>query len=699
MKKIVIMILTLFFAMTISAQHFHTFENNEMKAVFNLENGSLDQLQNKTTNWNIIPSGSGISFEMELQDDQGNKLFVDGLKQDKPIYKEYQDSLVFIWNGIKCEHSNTKIDVQFKGVINFTSNEGLIFTGQIINKSSSIVAKLHWPNIGSVSIPDPNGKLLMRDNSYTSLRSREIYPNNGFTQLDSRLPELAFVLLENQKQGLYISSKDTAFNEFIQVICTALPTDTFTASLGSAEAKKNNADRLSLGYKLIASRNIYTYPGTITDLVPVVVKPYEGTWEYGVDIYKAWRATWYKPPYRAEWIKQVNAWQQIQINSAETNVNFRFKDLVSYAKEAKKYGVNAIQLTGWTLGGQDRSLPVHDIDPHLGTKDEFKKAIAECQAMGVNIILFTKFIWVEYTSPEYDKFKKYIAWEEDGTPRVRGGYSYDTYTQLMRFNNRPLCVLCMADDSLRLLLRNEFKKCLELGAAGMVFDENQNHGSMFECFNPNHNHKVPAFIHQGANILDKEFYEMTEKYSPGFLMAGEGPYDEEALYYATYTRADLYHDAGQRYIDPDLPIICTVMDHGDFNKVNMCLKDRYSISYEPSSMHGHLSDFPRIMAYGMKVDSLRRRYSDYLWTAEYRGTVGAKVEGKNLLYSVFKRKSDGKRAIVIMNCNLTENSIVNLDLNDSSNSLTMVSPENQEERPFINHIQIAPQGAIVVLEK
>jgi len=699
MKKIVLSILILFFTISIPAQPYHLFENKEIKATVNLDNGALETLQNKLTEWNIIPTGSGISFEMVLQGEQGDNILVYGLKQDKPVSNEYQDSLVLVWNGIKLPNADKKIDIQFKEVVQFSQSEGLIFSGQIINNSKYIIKKLHFPNIGSISIPDPKGKLLMRDNYYSSLRAREIYPNNNFTQEESRLPELAFVLLENQKQGLYISSKDRAFSEFIQIICKALPTKVFTATLGLADAKKNHIDRFNLDYKLVAARNIYVYPKTTVDLAPVVVKPYKGSWEYGADIYKAWRSSWYKPPYRAEWIQQVNTWQQLQINSSETNVAFRFNDLVNYAKEAKRYGVNAIQLTGWTYGGQDRGLPIHDVDPHLGTKEEFKKAIEECQAMGVNIILFTKFIWIEYTSPAYDKYKKYIAWEEDGTPRIRGGYSYDTYTQLLRFNNRPLCVLCMADDSCRLLLQDEFKKCLDLGAAGMVFDENMNHGSMFLCYNPNHNHKVPGFIHQGANILDEVFYKMTQKYSPGFLMAGEGPYDEESLYYATYTRADLYHDAGQRYIDPDLPIACAIIDNGDFNKVNMCLKNRYSISYEPHNFHGRLSDFPRLMAYGMKVDSLRRRYSDYLWTAEYRSSIGANVEGANLLYSVFKRKSDGKRAVVIMNCNLSESSSAKLRLDDSSGKLAMVSPENQDERPFYNNVQIAPQSAIVVLEK
>jgi len=660
-----------------STQHFQTFENNEIKAVINLDNGALESLQNKLTGWDIIKKGYGDSFQMEIIDKQGQHVVADGIKQKQPICEASQDSLVFIWNGIKLNDSNTTIDVTFKGIIKFSPSEGLIFYGQITNNSEFVIKHLIWPAIGNLAIPDENGSLFFRAVWYSVLHSQTIYPNKNFTQVGCRLPEQAFSLIENHKQGLYICSKDTAFKEYIQLFCTAIPTN--------------------CNYRIEAIRNVYIDPKETLEIVPVVLKPYEGDWYSGTDIYKAWRKKWYKAPHRPEWIKQVNAWQQLQINSSESRINFKFSDLVNYAKEAKRYGVNAIQLTGWTYGGQDRGLPLHDVDPRLGTLNEFKKAIADCQAMGVNIILFTKFTWVEYTSPQYDIFNKYICWDEDSALHFHGGYSYNTYTQLKKINNRRLGSLCQLEDSCRLLLCREFKKCLDLGAAGMVYDENYHHGGVQLCFNPNHKHKNPAFEFQGSNLLGRDFYEMTQQYSPDFLMAGEACYDAEALYYATYTRTDIFQDPVERYIDSELPVACAIIDHNDLNKINMCLLNRYAMCYEPRYFKGRLSEFPRNMAYGMKVDSLRRRYSDYLWTAEYINKKEAKVEGKDLLYSVFKR-SDGKRAIVIMNYNTSKSSIAHLTLNDSG-SLTMVSPEKQDERPFPDNVQIEPQRVIVVLEK
>lgn len=51
------------------------------------------------------------------------------------------------------------------------------------------------------------------------------------------------------------------------------------------------------------------------------------------------------------WLDEVNTWQQLQINSSESRINFKIKDLPKYVDEAKRYGVNAIQLTGWSYGG------------------------------------------------------------------------------------------------------------------------------------------------------------------------------------------------------------------------------------------------------------------------------------------------------------------------------------------------------------
>ena len=42
----------------------------------------------------------------------------------------------------------------------------------------------------------------------------------------------------------------------------------------------------------------------------------------------------------------------------------QFKEI---GKTAAKWGVKAIQVTGWHIGGQDQAYPDHSIDPRLGT--------------------------------------------------------------------------------------------------------------------------------------------------------------------------------------------------------------------------------------------------------------------------------------------------------------------------------------------
>ena len=682
-------------------QPLQCFENASFFAGVNRETGALETLINRKTGWNIIPEGSGMSFDMTVLRPDGSKSVVSGRAQQRPECMVYRDSVVFRWSHLKLNNSGQVLDIEFTGTVRYDLRDGLVFSGTVMNDSDCRVETLNWPMIGGISLPDPDDRLHFRTLSYTALSTVELYPRlAGYYVGGCNLPEQAFATIGSDRQGIYISCKDPEMNEYIRLNYEVTPTAEYNESLGTVMGALHYADRAKLRYQARATRHIFVAPGERYRMTEVVVQPFCGDWQAAADIYKTWRATWFVAPHRAAWLEDVNSWQQLQINSSESRINFKIKDLVSYAEECRKYGVDALQITGWNWGGQDRGMPVHDVDPRLGTTEEFRKAIAACQALGVKIILFTKFTWIEMTAPWFDTFKNYIVSDEDGEYRMAGGYRYNTYTQLTSFNNRRFGVLCYLDDDCRKLICEEFKKCIDLGADGMNYDENQHHAGTHLCYNPDHGHKVASYIYRGDNLLAREFLELTRKYNPDFVMTGEGSYDIQGQYYATYTRQPVDHTPLMRYIDPELPIVAYFTDHLDKNRINMCLMNKYSLCYEPRNFKGRLGEFPRMMEYGKKVDDLRRRYKDQLWNVVYNSTFGAEVAGEDILYSVLNRKSNGKRAVVVLNKNTEQARKAAIDLgNVPRERLMLVSPEHPDPVPFENEVTIEPQGAVVIIER
>lgn len=681
----------------IYAQEHFLLENKHALAEVGLKQGALLKLMNKTTGWNIVGDGEKrtCSFEAIVRFADGTLHSIDALSQKNPQVSLDEDKIAFTWNGLSV--AGTTLDVTFIGTMTMTE-EGLLYGGKILNNSDATIEQLSWPFLGNVSVPSEDYKMFFQYMTYSRFNTIQLYPRES-GEGGCSLPENSFVLVHNTKQGLYLSSLDNKLEEYIRCEYEIIPTSQYAAFAGGALSKQNAGERKRMRTQIKAARKLYLQGHSEVALIPFIMAPYTGTWHKGVDIYKKWRSTWFVAPHRAEWLNHVNSWQQLQINSSESRINFRIKDLYKYVDECKKYGVDAIQLTGWTKGGQDRGLPSHDLDPRLGTVDEFKKAIAYANKKGVKILLFTKFTWADLTTDYHEQYLPHLALTQAGDTCIHPGYNYNTYTQLVGVNTRRFGIFCMMDEGLRKKLHAEFQKCLDLGAPGMVYDENQHHAGTFLCFNPNHGHKVPGFLYKGADLLGREFYEMCQKSNPDFLMTGEGPYDLQSQYYATYTRGEYNSEPVMRYIDSDLPMAYLVTDHGDKNRVNACVANRYSISYEPRNFKGHLNEFPRILEYGQKVDKLRESYEDFLWNGEFMDILGAEVVGENVKYSVFRNKKNNKRAIVVYNADMWKSTIAFVDLEGTTNTLVMVSPEQQTPSIFNGQVKLEPQSLVVIMEK
>ncbi len=695
MKKVMILLMMPFFVLSAAAENIHRLENDRMVAEIDVTDGRLTGLESRITGWKIVEDASvGRSFEANVKFPDGSFHVVDASSQDSPDVYASENMIRLVWNGIKI--GDNIEDIIFTGTIEMTP-EGLVYGGFLENSSDGVIEQFSWPYLGEITLPEDTQRMLFQYMTYTSFGTEELYPavrGRGW----SNLPEHAFTLVHNTKQGLYVSSLDSEFNEYIRCEHETVPGAGFAGFAGQAFSKKDNAERKMMRTSLKAARMLYLQPRSDRELMPFIVTPYSGDWHAGVDIYKAWRDTWFKEVPRAEWLHHVNSWQQIQINSSASRINFRFEDLEDYVDECVKYGVDAIQLTGWAYGGQDRGMPCFDVDPRLGTLDEFKKQIAKAEKRGVKILPFTKFPWVDFTMEDHEKWLDHIAMDVAGDTCVHPGYNYYTYTNLEGINTRRYGIFCNMDSELRKMICEEFQKVLDLGAAGMVFDENQHHAGTMLCFSKNHGHEVPGFNYRGALLLVKEFYEMCKEQDPDFLMTGEGCYDIQSQYYATYTRADYNHSPVLRYIDSDVPIACAVIDHYDLNHVNMCAALRYSMSYEVRNFKGKLSEFPRVVEYGKKVDRLRKRYEDFLWNGIFSDTVGAKVEGNNIKYSVFTRKSDGKRAVVVYNVDTANSNKATVSLENMNGSMVVATPDRLKAVKCNGTVVLGPQSMAVIME-
>ena len=175
---------------------------------------------------------------------------------------------------------------------------------------------------------------------------------------------------------------------------------------------------------------------------PVALQVHRGDWHAGSAIYRSWFDQYFDVRRTPTWLRKENAWQSIIISNPEDVVVDKFSDLPELAADAKKYGITTFEILGWDIGGIDRGYPQYQPNPRLGTKEEFRKALAEIRAMGVHPLIFSNVQMVDTALPLFrDKLAKYaveglwapdwsvVGWGE-GTMGARLGLTHSIMTMV-----------------------------------------------------------------------------------------------------------------------------------------------------------------------------------------------------------------------------------------------------------------------------
>jgi hypothetical protein len=656
-------------------------QDGQLLAAFDSESGALLRLENGTTPW-VTERNPELSVPFRLN------LFSPAQKHDF-IYRQKQHAVAvekissreirFQWSDLVDEQGKSQ-PMAFTADVTLT-NGALMFTATVENHSTEMIESVDYPYLGDLNDAPEGTHLQVKHMWYGGLPSEDI-TRKPTVQTKQSL----FCLLQSSNTGLYVEMHDPTQPYLINFFCDRRN----LAKAGNSPVRTD----------FRASHVAYVHPNSTVTLAPVVLRFYRGDWHAGVDVYKEWRATWFKQPHLPSWIQDVNSWQQLQICSPEQDFRVPYTNLITYARQCVDNGVNAIQLVGWNHWGQDGGDPAQDIEPGLGTWQQLHDFISQSQAKGVKIILFAKLNWADLKMPWYtNELYKYECTDPNGKRYEQGGYQYFTPTQLANINVRRRAVMDFSDPDYRNVATKEFEKILALGSEGWLWDEVCHHASVLYNYAPGHGYTPPGYLYGGDLPLSAQLRATANKVNPDFLFSGEGPEDWLCQYFpCSYFRINADSVPVWRYLDPQEPLMVSVTGFDDREMLNMILMDRYVIEYEPYNFKGYLQDFPLTLAYGKKIDALRRKYKEYLWSATFRDTLGANVTSDgNSHYSVFVTAT-GKRAVVVVNMESSKSINAKVEL-PIPGKLVMATPENSGAKPTDGLLKIPARSAVVVMEK
>ncbi|HEV2576339.1 MAG TPA: hypothetical protein VGU25_03920 [Acidobacteriaceae bacterium] len=678
-----------------------------MLVAFDQGSGALTRMERKATQWMIERRPAlAASFRLLAPLPKRHDNFVLGHKQRAASVTKISANQVRLrWENLVSEHGGV-LPITFTATV--TLKDGAVtFESELDNRSSLSVDSVDYPYFGDLCSPNADTVMQAEHMADGAIWAGEIYPHfaneQGYWGVKYPLKrirscESQLCLLQTPDQGVYVGMHDPEVRYYLEFTFEQRPglTDWVNADV----PQEDEISGLPVHLQFRCCHFIFAHPKSTVNLAPIVMRSYTGDWHAGIDVYKEWRKTWFVAPKLADWSRDVHSWLQIQIDGSEQDFTIPYREIVKYGEDCAQNGVAAIQLVGWSMGGQDGGDPSLETDPGLGTWQELHDAIAQVQAKGVKMILFGKPTFAVLSSDLYKKeLYKYAATDPYGDNYEHDGFGYNTTTSLANINCRRRAIMDVCSPAYRDIATREFQKIVALGADGWLFDEVLEHNGVLYSFSEDHGYKGPGYLFGGDMPLARQFRAAADKVSPDFLFSGEGPQDWMMQYYPLgYYRIGAGTRHVSRYIDSQAPLMTAIRGFNAREELNLVLLYRYIISYEPYNFKGRLTDFPLTLAYGKKIDALRRKYREWLWDAEFRDTMGAEVSADGShRYSVY-RTAAGKRAVVIVSWEKKNTITATLNL-PNAGRLVMATPEELDSRAVTGALQIPPRSAVVVMEE
>ncbi len=392
----------------------------------------------------------------------------------------------------------------------------------------------------------------------------------------------------------------------------------------------------------------FVVPGARMNGCAAVFRFREGGFDGSGRLYAEWfRRTFSIQDPKDDWIRRQSFFQMTMIMLPEGNVHYRYRDIPRLAADAKKYGLEAIQLAGWQKGGHDNGYPLYEPDPRLGTWEDLRRAIAACHKMGVKVFFFVNLqpamLDLDWYRRELHRYESETA---AGDPIWVAGWGMGTLASRMGLTTPLMAFLDPSFPRYSDALMAYFRKLASVGADGVHVDK------MFpQALNVNPNLTLPPDTcgWEGAIRFLTRMSRECRAINPNWRISNECAWDR-VLQVGTATWWAGNMSAVKR-VFPETAETVGLYQPFDYAGVNHAVRNGHVVMVAPYHFQRSMDapGWQGLARYIRDVKAIRDRLADSVFMGVSLGPGRAAFVGAPPANNVFRNPSTGRHVCVVQN--------------------------------------------------
>jgi hypothetical protein len=391
-----------------------------------------------------------------------------------------------------------------------------------------------------------------------------------------------------------------------------------------------------------------------THFGPVALEVHAGDWHEGSALYRKWFDQHFQVRRPPTWLRREMAWQSVIISNCEDEVLYPCKDWPKLAADAKKYDVTTFEILGWNAGGIDRGYPQYTPDPRLGTREEFRQALAEIRRLGVHPLLFANIQVADTALPLFrEKLHHYAVMGEWAPDYALMGWGEGAISARLGLTRSNMTLVSPFHPEYRKLLADYCVERVKDGGQAFQFDKAGITTSL--DFNPALGTSPDRSLPEGVLLAYQEILRKTREVDPEVAIASENFWDRAFPFvdvtYARMNQIDMPSPA-LKFTFPEWTSTICAEAPGDFNVMNNGMRYGLVWAVQPRHYNDSMDEALTrpLSRYVQELIRIRSKHKDVLFLGRFRDTLGAEVKGgPNVRYSVFDGLDQPGKACVVVN--------------------------------------------------